>query len=147
MASDIVWLCVRNNSSSLIKRDGVQFSTEANNLTGRNSQKYSGLSHRKTIAISSSDKAIVLTKKPVGATKSRKPNAKVTVTLKRNIARVAKSIKNATSGFRSDLTRAALARASALFRANRAKATGVKPAKVTKKRHAKKTKTAKKATA
>ena len=47
MSSDLVWLLVRDNSSFLVKRNGVQFSKEKGNLLNKNSLKYSGLATKK----------------------------------------------------------------------------------------------------
>ena len=45
------WLYVRNNSSFLVKRNGVQFSREPGNLTQLNTYKSSGLCNDKAIDI------------------------------------------------------------------------------------------------
>eukprot|EP00299_Pterocystis_sp_00344_P010930 c5012_g1_i1.p1 GENE.c5012_g1_i1~~c5012_g1_i1.p1 ORF type:complete len:161 (-),score=26.51 c5012_g1_i1:37-468(-) len=127
MSSDLVWLIVRNNSSFLVKRNGAQLTSEPNNLTGRNTFKFSGLANKKALGITATDKGLVLTKKSTKGSNARKPaSALVSQTLKRDIKRVARSIKNATQSYRPDLEKAALARATALFRARRSKATGVK---------------------
>ncbi|CAG8484369.1 5878_t:CDS:2 [Diversispora eburnea] len=49
--ADLVWLLVRNNNSFLVKRNGVQFTSEPNNITNTNSFKYSGLANDKAIGI------------------------------------------------------------------------------------------------
>eukprot|EP00300_Choanocystis_sp_HF-7_P004107 c13137_g1_i1.p1 GENE.c13137_g1_i1~~c13137_g1_i1.p1 ORF type:complete len:150 (+),score=31.25 c13137_g1_i1:36-452(+) len=128
MSSDLVWSIIRNNSSHLVKQAGHQFSTESNNLTAKNSYKFSGLANKKALGVNLKDNNIVLTTKSVKSSNSRKPSAQtISVTLKRDIRRVARSIKNAAKGYRPDLETAALARASALFRAKRAIAKGLKP--------------------
>jgi len=40
-------LLIKNNNSFLIKRSGVQFSSEAGNLLNKNSFKFSGLANNK----------------------------------------------------------------------------------------------------
>merc|ERR1711918_158356 len=115
-----------NNSSFLRKKDFKFFTTEANNLTGKNSFRYSGLAQKKVVGLEAGEKGVVLTTKSTKGN-SRKP-AKLFVksTLNKDIRRVAKSV-NACSEYRPDLERVALARASALFRAKRAQEIGVKP--------------------
>merc|ERR1711918_53542 len=114
-----------NNSSFLRKKDFKFFTTEANNLTGKNSFRYSGLAQKKVVGLEAGEKGVVLTTKSTKGN-SRKP-AKLFVKSTLNTHRVAKSVKNACSEYRPDLERVALARASALFRAKRAQEIGVKP--------------------
>ena len=40
MSSDLVWLITRNNSSFLVKRNGVQFNSQPSNLLNKQSLKY-----------------------------------------------------------------------------------------------------------
>merc|ERR1712238_106567 len=126
MSAELVWLCVRNNSSFLQKKDGKFFTTEPNNLTAKNSFRYSGLCQKKTVGLEAGEKGVVLSTKNTKA--SRNPSKLfVKTTLNKDVRRVAKSIKNACADYRPDLEAVALARATALFRVKRAKATGVKP--------------------
>lgn len=61
MASpDLIWLIIKDNSSFLVKRNGVQFSREPNNLTNKNSFKYSGLANTKAIGVSASGKGVAV---------------------------------------------------------------------------------------
>merc|ERR1712226_44910 len=126
MSADLVWMCVRKNSSFLVKRDNQYFTSEPNNLTGKNSFRYSGLARSKAIGLEAGEKGVVLTVKTKHANKPNKLSA--SKTLKKDIRRVVKSIRNATDGYRADLEGVALARATALFRAKRSKANGVKQA-------------------
>ena len=45
------WMLVRNSSCFLVKRNGVQFSSEPGNVMNLNTYKYSGLANDKTVAI------------------------------------------------------------------------------------------------
>jgi large subunit ribosomal protein L28e len=51
-SSDLNWLLLKNNNSFLVKRDGVQFSAEKNNLTNCNSYKFSGLANARSVGVS-----------------------------------------------------------------------------------------------
>merc|ERR1712151_1356905 len=129
MSAELVWLCVRKNSSFLVKQDNRYFPSEPNNLTGKNSFRYSGLAQRKTVSLekeAGEKTGMVLATKCKG--KSRNPSSMHSKQfLKNDIRRVAKSIKKACAGYRPDLEKAALARATALFRIKRSEAIGVKP--------------------
>merc|ERR1719262_1509240 len=65
------WLYVRNNSSFLVKRNGVQFSREPGNLTQLNTYKSSGLCNDKAIDINLDEdgKIVMALKAPKRATK------------------------------------------------------------------------------
>jgi large subunit ribosomal protein L28e len=47
MSSELVWQIIKNNNSFLVKRQGVQFSSEPNNLLNVNTYKHSGLANYK----------------------------------------------------------------------------------------------------
>ncbi|NWJ09253.1 RL28 protein, partial [Crypturellus undulatus] len=51
MSSHLQWMIVRNCSSFLLKRNHQTYSTEPNNLKARNSFRYNGLIHRKTLGV------------------------------------------------------------------------------------------------
>uniref|UniRef100_A0A2K6FAM0 Large ribosomal subunit protein eL28 n=1 Tax=Propithecus coquereli TaxID=379532 RepID=A0A2K6FAM0_PROCO len=51
MSAHLQWMVVRNCSSFLIKRNKQTYSTEPNNLKARNSFRYNGLIHRKTVGV------------------------------------------------------------------------------------------------
>ena len=124
------WLYVRNSLSFLVKRNGVQLTSEPGNVTNQNSFKYSGLANDKTVDISLVDGKIEMgLKAPKRATK---PKASVNKTpLNKNFRRVAKSIKTQTAGkfYRADLTDKALARMAALHRLTKVQAGLAKKAK------------------
>ncbi|KAG0252756.1 hypothetical protein BG011_006815 [Mortierella polycephala] len=106
MSADLTWLLIKNNNSFLVKRSGVQFSSEAGNLLNQNSFKYSGLANKKTIDIAAapSGRGVVVSTK------------KSKVTLTKGIRKSARSVAGlARSGYRADLRKAALARVSAIL--------------------------------
>ncbi|XP_061406285.1 large ribosomal subunit protein eL28 [Lethenteron reissneri] len=65
MSAHLQWMIIRNNSSFLIKRNKQTFSTEPNNLKARNSFRYNGLIHKKTVGVEAnpSGKGVVLVTK------------------------------------------------------------------------------------
>ncbi|KAK9761654.1 hypothetical protein K7432_013291 [Basidiobolus ranarum] len=130
MSSDLTWLLVKDNSSFLVKRNGVQFTTEPNNLTNLNSFKYSGLANSKVVGISAnpSGKGVVLSTKKQVISSSKPAKSFQKVAISGSSRRAAKTIVNVTarSGYRADLRKAALGRLSAILAAQ-------KPTKVTKK--------------
>ena len=52
MSADLQWLLVKNSNAFLVKRKGVQFSSEPGNLNNTNSFKFSGLANKKTVGVS-----------------------------------------------------------------------------------------------
>ncbi|KAG0200018.1 60S ribosomal protein L28 [Mortierella sp. GBA30] len=110
MSADLTWLLIKNNNSFLVKRSGVQFSSEAGNLLNKNSFKYSGIANKKTVdvaAAASGRGVVVSTKKSKGINK---------VTLTKGIRKSAKSVAGLTrAGYRADLRKAALARVAAVL--------------------------------
>ncbi|KAF9996456.1 60S ribosomal protein L28, partial [Entomortierella chlamydospora] len=95
MSADLTWLLIKNNNSFLVKRSGVQFSSEAGNLLNKNTFKYSGLANKKTIDISAAATGrgvVVATKKTnVPAFKPAKSISKVTLT-KKGVRKSARSV-------------------------------------------------------
>ncbi|KAG0240888.1 60S ribosomal protein L28, partial [Mortierella sp. GBA43] len=83
MSADLTWLLIKKNNSFLVKRNGVEFSSEAGNLLNKNSFKYSGIANKKTIDISAAPSGrgvVVSTKKAsVPAFKPSKTINKVTL--------------------------------------------------------------------
>ncbi|OAF65511.1 60S ribosomal protein L28 [Intoshia linei] len=51
MSSSLIWMIVKNNSQSLIKRREGQMCTDKFNLSGRNTFKSNGLIHKNSVAI------------------------------------------------------------------------------------------------
>lgn len=98
MSSSLIWEIIRNNNSFLVKRNGFQFNRERNNLTNKNSFKYSGLANAKAVGISTdAKKGLVLTKK--SRSQSRKPSkATPSMSLKGTTRQNAKVISAETAG-------------------------------------------------
>ncbi|KAF9133995.1 60S ribosomal protein L28 [Linnemannia hyalina] len=106
MSADLTWLLIKNNNSFLVKRSGVQFSSEAGNLLNKNSFKFSGIANKKTIdiAAAASGRGVVVST----------PKNKVTLT--KGIRKSARSVAGLTrAGYRADLRQAALARVAAVL--------------------------------
>ncbi|KAF8980946.1 60S ribosomal protein L28 [Entomortierella lignicola] len=118
MSADLTWLLIKNNNSFLVKRSGVEFSSEAGNLLNKNSFKYSGLANKKTVDVSAapSGRGVVVATK-----KSNSPAFKVSkginkVTLTKGVRKSARTVAGLTrNGYRADLRKAALARVSAVL--------------------------------
>ncbi|KAI7904137.1 ribosomal protein L28e [Cokeromyces recurvatus] len=116
MSSELVWAIIKNNNSFLVKRQGVQFSSEPSNLKNINSFKYSGLANYKNVAILPTARGVRVTTR-----KANKQNfpAKSTnsVVIAKTRRQTSKSVANliARSHYRPDLRAAAVARASAIL--------------------------------
>ncbi|KAI8824473.1 ribosomal L28e/Mak16 [Fimicolochytrium jonesii] len=110
MSSDLIWLLTRDQSSFLVKRNGIQLTREPGNLLNKNSLKYSGLAQRKTIDIQFAEKGahITLKKTSVPAHKHAKLGHKTTI--QKGVRASSKSVTNLLSTYRPDLQKAALAR-------------------------------------
>jgi len=108
---DLVWLLVRHNTSFLIRRDGAAFTTEPHNLRNENSQRYSGLAHRRTVGLSGGAGGVTLTLKSQKAKYTNRPAKTYNhVHLSKNFRRGAKVITKEVEQYRPDLKKAALAR-------------------------------------
>nr|ACD65130.1 putative 60S ribosomal protein RPL28 [Novocrania anomala] len=122
MSAALQWMIIRNNSSFLLKGNKQTLSREPNNLKGRNSFRYNGLVHQKTIGVEpcADGKGVVLvTRKSTGW---RKPVKAFTRTeLKRGSRRslntIRKTIRN--NRYRKDLKMSALRRASMILKSQR----------------------------
>mmetsp|Transcript_7043 Transcript_7043/g.9878 ORF Transcript_7043/g.9878 Transcript_7043/m.9878 type:complete len:154 (-) Transcript_7043:347-808(-) len=139
---DLIWACVRNNSSFLVKRKNdkhVQLTKEPGNVSGKNSFKYSGLANKKTIDLNMDSNGVV----QIGLKAPKRANMPSTqvrsTPLKKDFRRVAHSIKSQTAGqhYRADLTDMALARWSKLYRVSMIKKGLKKPKPVKKGRTSK----------
>ncbi|KAJ1025878.1 hypothetical protein NDA16_002504 [Ustilago loliicola] len=127
MASqDLQWLLVRNNSSFIVKQKGLGriFSREPRNLTQLHSYKYSGLVNSKAVGLEApkSGKGVVLTTKNSKKTPFSIKSTKNTTTIKKGGSRRAAGVVSnvvAKKGYRADLTKAAVVRASAILRSQR----------------------------
>ncbi|CDH54643.1 poly-specific ribonuclease [Lichtheimia corymbifera JMRC:FSU:9682] len=132
MSAELVWALVKNNNSFLVKRpNGVEFTAERGNLTNLNTFKYSGLANNKAVDIAAAPRGVRVTlKKAKQANKPAKSTHSYVIAKSRRAS--AKSVANlvARSGYRADLRKAALARASAVISSQAPKkAKAVRPAK------------------
>ncbi|KAK9470880.1 ribosomal L28e/Mak16 [Dipodascopsis tothii] len=108
-SNDLVWELTRANNSYLVSSKtagGVQFSRDPLNLVNKHSYKYAGYANSKALGVSLNDKgAIVLSSKK--GTTTFKPN--------KSQRKVYLAVANASKGYRDDLRKVAVARASALL--------------------------------
>ncbi|KAJ3161709.1 hypothetical protein HDU86_006479 [Geranomyces michiganensis] len=115
---------IRDQSSFLVKRNGIQLTREPGNLLNLNSLKYSGLAQKKNIHIGfpeSGKGASIITKKTsVSSGKVAKASHKTSVS--KGTRGGHKSIKNILHTYRPDLEKAALARLSRVNEAQKAPA-------------------------
>ncbi|KAM9510606.1 large ribosomal subunit protein eL28 [Guaruba guarouba] len=122
MSSHLQWMVLRNCSSFLIKRNNQTYSTEPNNLKSRNSFRYNGLIHRKTVGVEAAPDGkgiVVVLKKRTG---QRKPASSYNrVTIRRDARATLSSVRNIIrkNKYRRDLRMAALRRASAILRSQK----------------------------
>jgi large subunit ribosomal protein L28e len=142
MSSDLVWQLVRNQSAYLVKGrttqgDSTQFSSEPNNVTNINSQKFSGIANFKTVGVNvSRGKVVLTTTKPTRSKGNLKTRTVVLSKFNANGRNVgASAIRQLTgnSFYRADLTKYAVARYYAL---NKASAVKVAPASKAKRANA-----------
>merc|ERR1711890_73306 len=110
-SSDLLWAITRKNSAFLVKRNGLELSSEPGNLMNKNSFKFSGLANAEAVDIQDNGKGITFGRKNKANTQKPKRNV-VSVDLKKDFRKVAKTITDKTEGsfFRKDLKGAALAR-------------------------------------
>merc|ERR1711957_178858 len=125
MSADLQWL-LKNTSSFLIRRDGVEFSSEPENLMNKNSFKFSGLANDKTVDVSIVDSKITLTTKKTKGDAARKPassyaRAQLNKHMRNKSCRSAETVTKLTAGsyYRADLTKFAVARYHALYRSTK----------------------------
>eukprot|EP00745_Piridium_sociabile_P010914 TRINITY_DN178501_c0_g1_i1.p2 TRINITY_DN178501_c0_g1~~TRINITY_DN178501_c0_g1_i1.p2 ORF type:complete len:138 (+),score=37.49 TRINITY_DN178501_c0_g1_i1:64-477(+) len=122
-SADLSWLIVRNTSCFLLKRNRQNFTLEPNNLKGRNSFRYSGLVQKRTVGVepAKDGKGVVLVTKKVAGSNRKMSKTLNRVELKRDSRRTFRAIRNITrkSGYRSDLSMAAVRRAAAIIKSQR----------------------------
>ncbi|KAF2253888.1 ribosomal protein L28e [Trematosphaeria pertusa] len=140
LSSDLIWEITRGHSATLVKRKeagGVQFSRDKLNLRNKYSRKYEGLVADKAIGVQPGDDGgvVLLTKKPK---KANQPSSHIQVSTfgsgrstRKTYSAIVKSTAN--RGYRPDLRKDAVARASAIRRSQKP----VKDDKQTKLRGAK----------
>ncbi|XP_068609502.1 large ribosomal subunit protein eL28 [Brachionichthys hirsutus] len=130
MSAHLQWMVIRNCSSFLLKRNGQSYSTEPNNLKARNSFRFNGLVHKKTVGVqpaADGKGVVVVLKRRAG---QHKPvNSYVKVTINKNARATLNSVRHIIrkNNYRKDLRMAALRRASAILKSQ-------KPVVVKKKR-------------
>ncbi|KAJ8321282.1 hypothetical protein KUTeg_001140 [Tegillarca granosa] len=106
MSADLQWMIIRNNSSFLLKGNKQTFSREPNNLKGRNSFRFNGLVHKKTVGVEvpKDGKGVVLvTKNNAGLSKPAKTFTKLELKRdsRRTLGTIRKVIRN--NRYRKDL--------------------------------------------
>ncbi|CAL1567709.1 unnamed protein product [Knipowitschia caucasica] len=130
MSSHLQWMVIRNCSSFIIKRNGQTYSTEPNNLKSRNSFRFNGLVHKKTVGVKPAPDGkgvVVVLKKRAGQNKPATSYEKITIN--KNSRATLNSVRHIIrkSKYRKDLRMAALRCASAILKSQ-------KPVVVKKKR-------------
>ncbi|XP_028665072.1 60S ribosomal protein L28 [Erpetoichthys calabaricus] len=122
MSAHLQWMIIRNSSSFLLKRNGQSYSTEPNNLKAKNSFRFNGLVHRKTVGVepAADGKGIVVVlKKRAG---QRKPvSSYEKITINKNSRATLNSLRHIIrkNKYRKDLRMAALRRASAILKSQK----------------------------
>ncbi|KAM9568924.1 large ribosomal subunit protein eL28-like isoform 1-T5 [Salvelinus alpinus] len=118
MSSHLQWMVIRNCSSFLIKRNGQTYSTEPNNLKSKNSFRFNGLVHRKTVGVqpaADGKGVVVVLKKRAGQRKPATSYEKITIN--KNSRATLSSLRHIIrkNNYRKDLRMAVLRRASAIL--------------------------------
>ncbi|XP_059178017.1 large ribosomal subunit protein eL28-like [Physella acuta] len=122
VSADVAWLILRNNSSTLLKRSRHNMSLEPNNLKSRNSFRYNGLIHRKTVGVepTTDGKGVVLATR---RTKDQnKPSKSLTrVELNKGPIRTLASIRaiKRANNYRNDLINPAVRRTCAILKSQK----------------------------
>jgi len=94
MCSHLLWELTKNNNSFLVKRRGVQFSSDPFNLINRNQYSYSGLAH---------NWSMVSIQAPKKGTKSGAPaRYDLKFTKKRNYAQKGRTVKTDSKTLNAD---------------------------------------------
>merc|ERR1711918_46717 len=110
-SSDLIWALTRKSNAFLKKRNGLQLTSEPNNLMNKHSFKFSGLANEEAVGVDECPRGITLKKKNKKNAMNPKRNV-VGRDLKKDFRKVAQTLKNQTEGsyYRKDLSKAALAR-------------------------------------
>merc|ERR1712060_684794 len=135
-APDLIWECVKKNSSFIRKSPGVGAKTmtaEPGNLTGLNSFKFSGLANKKVLNVSSLTKgkkeSVVLTTRHAKASRSARPQSMLLTTgLKKDSKKGLASLAKVIDGkfYRKDLLALAQAKYTKVMASFKKKKTTVK---------------------
>uniref|UniRef100_A0A7S1SRK2 Ribosomal eL28/Mak16 domain-containing protein n=2 Tax=Eukaryota TaxID=2759 RepID=A0A7S1SRK2_9CHLO len=114
MSDALVWQLVKAQNAFLKRNvNNTWWSAEKGNLYGKHSYKYSGLCNSKTVDISPTDSAVVLTKSKPTKGRGKPAKAKASTVMKKDMRRMAKTVSKEVGNFRPDLKGAALSRLSA----------------------------------
>merc|ERR1712138_369433 len=91
---DLLWALTRKTNAYLVKRNGLQLSSEPNNVANKHSFKFSGLANFEAVGVEETD---------------GKRGITLSQGFKKGMRHVAKSIKAQTEGkfYRKDLTKPA----------------------------------------
>ncbi|XP_053218849.1 60S ribosomal protein L28-like [Podarcis raffonei] len=122
MSAHLQWMILLNCSSFIIKRNKQIYSTEPNNLKARNSFRYNGLIHRKTVGVepaADGKHIVVVLKKRTGQQKPAASYEKITIN--KNACATLSSLCHIIrkNNYHKDLRMAALRRASAILRSQK----------------------------
>ncbi|KAJ9584527.1 hypothetical protein L9F63_021137 [Diploptera punctata] len=122
MSAHLTWMIIRNNNSYLVKKRDIKkpFSTEPNNLNNLSSFRYNGLVHKKSVGIVAApdNKGFTVVYKKAKAAPAKSVVKRTMKTGPRRSLYKLKRLLNANK-YRTDLTKAALRRASAVLRSQR----------------------------
>merc|ERR1712113_419623 len=102
------WLLLRKHNSFIVKKDGITFSKEKNNLTNKHSFTSSGLVHKSSVGVNvDKNGSVVISarKGKAAAGKIRSANYTVTTGRVNNFPRVARNVKAAAGGNKMALAR------------------------------------------
>ncbi|PWN26319.1 ribosomal protein L28e, partial [Jaminaea rosea] len=127
-SQDLQWLLTRQSSSFIVKQKGLGkvFSREPNNLAAIHSYTYSGIVNDKSVGIEAAPKGrgvVVSTRKTKSAPNQVANTRSEYVVKKGGSRRAAGKVANivAKNGYRPDLRKAAVARASMIMRSQRSR--------------------------
>ena len=136
VSRDLLWILTKNHNSFMFKRPGIskRFSTDPMNAKGIQTLKHSGSLYQRAINVQPdpSGKGVVLLHK-VSSNQSKLAKSVNKVSLKKSSRRTLRSIKRfvngsiESSGYRPDLKRTVLRRASAILKSQRKRKTKLTP--------------------
>ncbi|MCJ1472832.1 hypothetical protein MMC13_001481 [Lambiella insularis] len=126
VSADLIWEIARTNNAFLVKRKsggGVQFSRDLYNLVNKHSRKHAGFINDKAVGILPGEKGslVLSTKKTKHANRPSANKNEVKFGGDKSGPKIYKNVVNvvAKQGYRPDLRREAVARASAIRQASR----------------------------
>eukprot|EP01100_Stratorugosa_tubuloviscum_P000284 TRINITY_DN1060_c0_g1_i1.p1 TRINITY_DN1060_c0_g1~~TRINITY_DN1060_c0_g1_i1.p1 ORF type:complete len:235 (+),score=85.62 TRINITY_DN1060_c0_g1_i1:224-928(+) len=120
LGSDLIWGLIKKHNSFIVRRNGVSFSRESNNLMNLNSYKFSGIARNKAVGVNIHNKIVTLTTKKSKHAKAVKPIKSILRTrLRHHYRKGALTIIRRIRGYRPDLLQFALARFHVLHHLSR----------------------------